>query len=379
MKVIYFWCDSVTPHWLSTLSSLSIELNCAVHIYSDTTALLEDRKVLGWSAVGNYNGVLFCEKKIELLSGIEDFKHGFHLVLNPFNNSFHKALLVRFRALGITYGLQQSTPGLISTRLGRFFRRFGYGLLFGKFLDSASFVLCHGEMCRDYLTRTGVSAEKLFLSGYFVPRVEGLSPRLPRNEGQALKVIYLGQFIERKAVLPLAQAVISQCRGLNMQLDFAGAGPQKEQLMALYENGPGRVLPLVNYTEVIPFLRQYDVLVLPSRADEWAVVVNEAIHAGCAVIVTDKCGAADLVKHGRCGVVVKGWAGCVDALVELTLNPCFVSQWQAASERLSALLTPESGAKYLARLITNAQENVNSRGVTAPWLSRAAEGDYVVV
>jgi glycosyltransferase involved in cell wall biosynthesis len=127
----------------------------------------------------------------------------------------------------------------------------------------------------------------------------------------------------------------------------------------------------VNYADVIPFLRQYDILVLPSRADEWAVVVNEAIHAGCAVIVTDKCGAADLVKHGQCGMVVKGWAGCIEALAKVAVSPSLLMRWQAAAERLSPLITPVSGAKYLAGVIAGAQAGQITREVKAPWLPGA--------
>ena len=44
-------------------------------------------------------------------------------------------------------------------------------------------------------------------------------------------------------------------------------------------------------------------LILPSRFDGWGVVVNEALSVGVPVIVSDTCGAADLVHHGENGYV----------------------------------------------------------------------------
>ncbi|MGH9904076.1 MAG: glycosyltransferase, partial [Pyrinomonadaceae bacterium] len=48
-----------------------------------------------------------------------------------------------------------------------------------------------------------------------------------------------------------------------------------------------------------------DLLVLPSRWDGWGLVVNEAFAAGVPVIVSDCCGAADLIDHGVNGYVFR--------------------------------------------------------------------------
>ena len=40
---------------------------------------------------------------------------------------------------------------------------------------------------------------------------------------------------------------------------------------------------------------------LPSHADDWGVVVNEALQSGLAVVVSDKAGAAELVQSSGAG------------------------------------------------------------------------------
>src|SRR5205085_7709712 len=44
-------------------------------------------------------------------------------------------------------------------------------------------------------------------------------------------------------------------------------------------------------------------LVLPSRFDGWGLVINEALMAGVPVIVSNACGAAELVQDGVHGFV----------------------------------------------------------------------------
>ena len=53
--------------------------------------------------------------------------------------------------------------------------------------------------------------------------------------------------------------------------------------------------------------------VLPARHEPWGLIVNEAMNAGCAIIVSDDVGAQpDLVTDGVEGCVYR--AGDVDAL-----------------------------------------------------------------
>ena len=68
-----------------------------------------------------------------------------------------------------------------------------------------------------------------------------------------------------------------------------------------------------NQSELPRFFALADVFVLPSRHEPWGLIVNEAMAAGCAVIVSDEVGAAaDLVSDAVEGFVFP--AGDVPAL-----------------------------------------------------------------
>ena len=59
-----------------------------------------------------------------------------------------------------------------------------------------------------------------------------------------------------------------------------------------------------NQTELPRFFDLCDVFVLPSVEEPWGLVVNEAMNAGRAVVVSDAVGCAeDLVRDGRNGCI----------------------------------------------------------------------------
>lgn len=68
-----------------------------------------------------------------------------------------------------------------------------------------------------------------------------------------------------------------------------------------------------NQTELPAFFKLADIFVLPSRHEPWGLIVNEAMAAGCAVIVSSDVGShADLVTSGVEGYVYP--AGDISAL-----------------------------------------------------------------
>lgn len=65
-----------------------------------------------------------------------------------------------------------------------------------------------------------------------------------------------------------------------------------------------RFLGFRNQSELPAFFALADVFVLPSRHEPWGLIVNEAMAAGCAVVVSDEVGShADLITNGVDGFV----------------------------------------------------------------------------
>jgi glycosyltransferase involved in cell wall biosynthesis len=363
-RILYFWCDIITPHWLYTLAELAAELDVEVNVVAGSLELPGERHSFGWGETESLPDLVIKQYSAKLADEAVNNRNSHHLVTNPFNNKKHRLLVKKLRRAQIHYGIQNSMPGLISNPGGRFLRKMLYKQLFGVWLHGAEYILCHGEMTRTYFRKIGIPPGKLYVSGYFVPGKVAGKRQTSSQEKQLIKVIYLGQFIHRKAVTEFADGVVgSNYCEQRMVVDFAGAGPLRNELESRLKAPYGRVLPAVPYEQVIPFLENYDVLVLPSRADEWGVVVNEAIHAGCAVITTEKCGASDLVSGGKCGAVVKDASQCAEVLVQAIKQGDLIRKWQAATEALSSRITAKAGAHYLAEIITRKRSAFDN----PPW------------
>ena len=96
-------------------------------------------------------------------------------------------------------------------------------------------------------------------------------------------------------------------------LVIVGDGEERSNLEALCRD-PGladvRFAGFRNQSELPRFFQLADVFVLPSRHEPWGLIVNEAMAAGCPVIVSTDVGShADLVTHGTGGPYYE--AGCV--------------------------------------------------------------------
>jgi glycosyltransferase involved in cell wall biosynthesis len=102
-----------------------------------------------------------------------------------------------------------------------------------------------------------------------------------------------------------AIAAIEQCKGAPVHLLMVGDGPLRDECE---QYATDRALP-VSFTG---FLNQgfmpdayalADLLVLPSKAETWGLVVNEAMACGIPALVSDGSGCApDLIIEGETGL-----------------------------------------------------------------------------
>ena len=129
-------------------------------------------------------------------------------------------------------------------------------------------------------------------------------------EGQVV-VLFAGSLTPRKAPDLLLEA-FSQCstRVANSQLVFVGDGPLREKLLSRSMRLRARKrVHFLGYLHGDGLRTAYlaaDVFALPTRGHEgWGVVLQEAMAAGCAVIASDRVGAAqDLISDGETGLIV---------------------------------------------------------------------------
>ncbi|MEJ2764621.1 glycosyltransferase family 4 protein [Photobacterium sp. MCCC 1A19761] len=120
-----------------------------------------------------------------------------------------------------------------------------------------------------------------------------------------LKVMYVGSLSQQKGISYLFDAFIKAGGHQNLDITIVGQDYSLGRNKALaghlkqyqwYKSAPN--------SQIIQLLKSADVLVLPSLTEAFGLVVLEALSQGTAVIVSDQCGASDLIVHGGNGYIV---------------------------------------------------------------------------
>lgn len=92
----------------------------------------------------------------------------------------------------------------------------------------------------------------------------------------------------------------------NIRLDIIGDGPEKEKLEELVNRkGLSEKIRLLGFqTNVIAFLHESNVFVLPSFTEGSSVSLAEAMVAGLPSIVTKNGGASEVLGNSESGILV---------------------------------------------------------------------------
>ncbi len=185
----------------------------------------------------------------------------------------------------------------------------GIRLRLRKFLlASAHTLLCNGKSAERYVRQLGYDKES-----FFVPYTSDypLNSEPPKAIGTVRQVLFTGMLIDRKGVKEMVDALeawAQQDSAVPMHLKVAGDGPEKVHFKRLdglkiltYE-----CLGSVPYAEVGKLYRESDLYLFPTLADEWGVVVNEALASGLPVLGSRYSQAVEeLIRDGYNGWLFK--------------------------------------------------------------------------
>jgi glycosyltransferase involved in cell wall biosynthesis len=139
-------------------------------------------------------------------------------------------------------------------------------------------------------------------------------------------VLFAGKFVATKQPLLLLEAYRRVRQRHHCALLMAGDGPLRGAVEAEIRKNSipdVRISGFLNQTEIPMAYAAADLLVLPSCAEPWGLVVNEAMNFSLPIVVSDRVGCGpDLVRTGVNGEVFEH--SSADAL-EAVLERC-VSQ-----------------------------------------------------
>jgi glycosyltransferase involved in cell wall biosynthesis len=188
-----------------------------------------------------------------------------------------------------------------------------------SFIPRIDGCLAAGAWSREYFENYGASANHIFTVPHcvdnlrFEQEMDRLRPQrdeLRRKWGipsGAIVYLFAGKFTPVKKPLDFVHAIARSAieRPLVVGL-MAGDGPLREacEEHARASGAPVRFTGFLNQSQIAEAYAAADALVLPSEAETWGLVVNEAMASGLPCLVSDRVGCGpDLIDGGVTGEV----------------------------------------------------------------------------
>lgn len=172
------------------------------------------------------------------------------------------------------------------------------------------------------------------------------SPRAPRIEGAALRLLFVGTWTERKGLLR-ALEYLRQLPDANFRLEVVG-DPSREPryagaVWAVLESEPWlkhrtHVHGVLSDAELAAVYARSDVLLLPSSYEGYGMVLTEALHAGVAVVAANVGATSEVVRYDRDGLLLAAddaeqWT---QVLLQLANDRDSVERWANEHRQLPA-------------------------------------------
>lgn len=170
-------------------------------------------------------------------------------------------------------------------------------------LKKAKGVLAISIFAVDFFEKLGVKPDKIYRFGYF-RNIQKSTEWQTANLKTTL--IFVGQLIERKGVFTLLNSVKSiSDQKTDFDLHIIGTGDLSEEIRLFIQQNQLQHIITVHGSmkpqKVAEHIQNADLLILPSVFDGWGMVINEALLSNTPVLVSDSCGAKELVRQGQNG------------------------------------------------------------------------------
>lgn len=176
-------------------------------------------------------------------------------------------------------------------------------------LALATGVICTSQFTRRSLLEAGCKVP-IEVIPYGVDH-EAFAPRDDAPRSGPLRVAFVGALSQRKGASHLLKALASFPAG-QVTLVIYSRAPVSRELLAGAETVDIQNRRGLSDAALAEDLGRCDLLVLPSIAEGFGLVILEAMACGLPVLCTDATGGADFITHGKDGYVVP--AGDADAL-----------------------------------------------------------------
>lgn len=345
---LVFWQPSLSPHQSPLLEQLAIDWPAPVHLIVDGELASDREKSYGWQVkapkgiILNTNGSQIPTNAIHIVSGFYGTK--------SWRENFRRIVRDDDAAIWVMAESLETWDHPFKPIL-RFLRHGASRLRMGSRLSG---FLAIGGKAETQAKLFRVPSGKIHPFCY-VTSPPNFAERRTDPEKTKLTILFLGGILRRKGVDVLFKASLPQ----NSRLQIIGAHVDKSVDIP----PEAEHLGVVSNSEISNYIRQADVLVLPSRHDGWGAVINEALMVGTPVVCTSACGGSALLGADypfRGEIVHKLTPGNLSHAIEKVLDEKIdhdsIIDWSTRS------ISPASVSHYLTALLSG-------RNSPAPWIA----------
>lgn len=359
---ICFHTNMPSFHQEQFFSTLSKKIEVLVKYEGELT---EDRVKLGWqSLLQGYNYEFENKKKFfEKIFLENSYTH----IISSFPGSLKNYLKVITAKRNVNILFQSEHPSKKTLKW-----TLGANIFKNTVNNRKIFLLGTGLKIRDYWKKIGVNEELFFPWCYYVEK----NTRNDINNSDIISdIIFVGQLIHRKGVDVLLNAFKELSFNIKNNIKIIGTGEDKDKMIDLTKNLglTERVsfIGSVSSNKVQEVISHSSILVLPSRYDGWGVVVNEAILNNVPVVVSDQCGAKELVEQLDVGLVFKNEDSkdLSEKLLKILTNQELWLKYKDNCKNNSHKISPESASNYLIEIIKYRTGEINTKPI-APWFKK---------
>lgn len=353
---VCFWLNAPSAHQSEFLDKLYTDK----HIeelevrYFDNQS--EDYAKLGW---GDDTSLKKYEQKIntlsEALKSLTNFEDFIHIVMGE-SLEFNKKLiryLVEKELKWIHWSERFGVSLIDKLSYNLFLFKYikpiylltkkRYGALVDKYALGA---FSQGNLARNDFKQIGISDNKIE-NLFYTTKQPIVSLRSKNSNEGKINFLYIGRLNKRKGIYDLLKSFYSLTKYNNWSLTLIGDDESNGIITKVIKKVKLKdritLINCVQHSEVLNYMINSDVLILPSRFDGWGAVLNEAISVDLPIISTNQTGAAQhIIKNQENGFIVE--AGNIKQLTQAIKtylkNPLLINEHSKVSSVLKNEFTP---------------------------------------
>ena len=234
-------------------------------------------------------------------------------------------------------------------------------------LKCTSAALTSGQSAGDYVRKLGVSEQRIVPGLNCIDNDHFDAPSPSAAEASPRYFLSVGRLVEKKNYSLLLSAYsiyLERARTASAwNLKLVGDGEDKQRLMDhAMENGIDDKVEFAGFCQYDALPSKYaaaSAFILPSRTEQWGLVVNEAMAAGLPVIVSSACGCCpELVSHGHNGYIFDSddVNDLADRMLDIASNETRRQAFAKQSKQIISSWSPDRFAAGLKESSLRARE-----------------------